>query len=845
MFSRPLRSFTLLAGLVLFLCNLSARETELLNRGYKFTFGDPDGAAKKTFDDSSWSAATIPHSFSTPFWGEDRFFVGQGWYRRELDIKPEWKGKRIALDFEGVFQECEVYINGQKAGKHQGGYTGFELDITKYVIPGKNTLAIHVNNFWNPELAPRAGGYVFPGGIYRDVRLTVTDPLHVTWYGTFVTTPQVSEQEATVRMATEIRNDDDAPTEGTLVTTLVDPGGKKVSDVQTPFKLAAGETKEIIQNFEPVHTPRLWHPDTPQQYRAETTLFRKGKKCDSHTTPFGIRWFEFTKDKGFFLNGKPYYIQGANVHQDRAGWGDAAVNADFYRDVKMIKEAGMNFIRGSHYPHDPAFSQACDELGMLFWSENVFWGIGGFREDGYWDSSAYPPNPAHHKKFEQSLRQSLHDMIRIHRNHPSIVTWSMGNEIFFTDKKVMEDAKNCLRRLVQYSKELDPTRPAAVGGVQREGFDKIGEIAGYNGDGAYVTNPVLPSLVSEYGSVIAHRPGEFGPGLGCTEGQEKFPWRSGVVIWSGFHYGCIASNIGYMGFIDYARLPLRSWYWYRQNLSGIPAPKWPEKGTPAALSLQADKTRINADGTDDTHLTVSVLDASGKHIDASPAVTLTIESGPGTFPTGKSITFTENNPASAIREGLAAIEFRSYYSGKTRIRATSPNLKDTLVEVENVNAPAFIPGKSPEWLPVAGPKTAPKQARAARECAQSRPAIASFSAPGSEPKWGNDGAPSTCWQTVCSPEGTAWWRLDMENFYHVEEVILTLPSPADFIVEVSADEGKTWIPAGTQADAVKTGKRYILTCHSEKVHGRFLRITYTGTPGTPISQENLEVRGKQ
>lgn len=820
----------------------SARENILMNRDYKFSLGDIAGAEAPEFDDSAWLPTALPHSFSTPYWGENRFHIGYGWYRKVLHVKPEWKGKRITLDFEGVFQECDLYINGKLVGTHQGGYTGFEFDISEFVQPGKNTMAVRVNNLWNPELAPRAGEHVFSGGIYRDVRLIVTDPVHVTWYGTFIKTPRVSAKSASVEMTVEVGNSGKSPVKGTVVTWLVDPKGKKTGQTETPFEVGEGKTSVVVQKFPEIANPQLWHPDSPRLYKACSRIMVEGEIRDSYVTSFGIRWFEFTKDRGFFLNGKPYYIIGANVHQDRAGWGDAVPNSAFFRDVKMIKDAGMNFIRGSHYPHDPAFSQACDELGILLWSEGVFWGIGGFTADGYWNSSAYPPDARHHAGFETSLRNTLRDMVRVHRNHPSIVTWSMGNEIFFTHKAVMDKAKACTTSLVEYCRELDPTRPAVVGGVQREDFDKIGDLAGYNGDGAYVKNPSLPNLVAEYGSVVSNRPGSFDPYLGCLKGQERFPWRSGQVLWCGFHHGSIAGSMGRMGFIDYARLPLRSWYWYRENLAGIKAPAWPEKGTPAGISLTTDRKILKADGTEDAQIIVALVDAKGKRVDAAVPVTLAIESGPGIFPTGKSITFKPGSAEAAIIEGWAAIDFRSYYAGKTRIKASSPGLRESFLELVCTGAPAFDKN-SREWIPAAGPKSEPGSLTSPVECAKDRPATASSTNQNSQPLMGNDGDPGTSWTTTLDDAGKAWWRLDLENFYGIRKITLSGVVSSCFTVEITADEGKTWTIAGEGDKAARIDGRHVFICDPAKVYGRFLRIRYEGDKGEEITLGEISVLG--
>ena len=822
-----------------------AREDIRLNRDYKFQLGDVTGAQKAQFNDANWAPVSLPHSFSTPYWGDTQFHVGSGWYRKNLPIKPEWLNKKVFLDFEGVFQECDVYLNGEFIGQHQGGYTGFRMDLTPALKKGNNKLAIRVNNLWNPELAPRAGEHVFSGGIYRDVNLVVTDPVHITWFGTFVKTPQVSKESATVEMTTEIKNEEKTTVEGKLVSTLLDPKGQKVSEVSTPFSLAAGGVQEIAQSFPTVTNPALWHPDTPQLYTVKSQVFRGDKEVDSYETPFGIRWFEFTKDKGFFLNGEKFYIRGANVHQDRAGWGDAVVNSAFDRDVKMIKDSGLNFIRGSHYPHDPAFTEACDKRGILYWSEGVFWGIGGFKPDGYWDSSAMPPDKKHHKAFEESLRNALRDMIRVHRNHPSVVTWSMGNEIFFSDKAVMQDAKDCLKRLIEYSKELDPTRPASVGGVQREGFDTIGDIAGYNGDGAFVTNPTLPSLVAEYGSEVSHRPGQYARFRGCLQ-EKPLDWRSGEVLWCGFHHGSIAGSMGRMGFIDYARLPLRTWYWYRNDILKQAPPEWPSEGTPNALTLTSDKTELRrTDGTEDAHLIVSIVDAQGKRLSNTAPVTLTIESGPGIFPTGKSLTFepdADNKPA--IRDGQAAVEFRSYFAGKTVIKATSPGLKEATLTLTSLNGPKFIPNKSKEWMPVAAPAEKKNTSAPAVECSLARPSTSSALAEGSEGKFANDGDTNTVWKSLTNDKGISWWRLDLENFYALNQIELAGIKADDFVAEITADEGKTWTTIGKKADAQEKDGRFILICDPLKDYGRFLRISYKAAPKTIVEQADISVKGK-
>jgi beta-galactosidase len=846
---------TFLLATALTLTNLRAqepapiRETLNFNRGWKFQLGDRPGAEAVAFNDATWEAVGLPHSFSTPYFAAgNAFYVGYGWYRKQFEAPQSWVGKRVFLEFEAAFQDAEIFVNGTRVGGHQGGYTGFSIDITKALKLGGNVVAVRLNNHWNGQLAPRAGEHVFSGGIYRDVWLVVTGPLHVAWYGTFVTTPQVSKQSATVNVKTEIVNNSGAPKQATVRTALLGAGGVQVAAMESAQTVPAGRTVVFDQTSKPVANPKLWSPQTPNLYTVKTTVLDDGKPVDDFTSPLGFRSIKFTADKGFFLNGEHYYFKGANVHQDHAGWGDAVSNAGFGRDVKMVKDAGMDFIRGSHYPHDPAFSEACDRLGMLFWSENCFWGTGGFKDDGYWNCSAYPVKTEDEKPFEESVKASLRDMIRIHRNHPSIIVWSMSNEPFFSDKAVMPKVREFLKQLVAYSHELDPTRPAAIGGCQRGEIDKLGDIAGYNGDGARLPeylNPGVASVVSEYGSTMVDRPGNYEPGWGELQ-REKFPWRSGEAIWCGFDHGSIAGRkFGAMGLVDYFRLPKRAWYWYRNEYAKVPPPEWPADGTPAALKLTADKTALrNADGTDDAQLIVTVVDAAGKPLSNSVPVTLTVESGPGEFPTGRSITFAADSDI-AIRDGQAAIEFRSYYAGKAVIHATSPGLKDAKIEINSLGGPQFIAGETPAAKPRPYVRfTGSAAADAPTTYGRTNPTRTSTEAPGHNGSMANDGNVATFWQAAnAMPNG--WWQVDLERVVAIGKVAFTFPEEGGwrYRVEVSA-EGRHWKPAVDQTRSTATNKSRTDTAAPGAV-GRFVRVTFTGMPaGKPAAISEFTATGR-
>lgn len=813
-----------------------------INRDWKFKLGDVSGAEAPAFDDSAWNAIHLPHSFSMPYFQSKDFYVGYGWYRKHLDIKPEWASKRVCVEFEGAFQDAEVYVNGTRLGEHKGGFTGFSMDLTSAIHAGDNVLAVRLNNNWNAQIEPRSGDHTFMAGLYRDVHLVVTDPLHVTWYGTFVTTPVVSGDSATVDVKTEIANESSAAKTCTLSTDLLDPDGKPVAHLTSTQPIEAGATVTVDQVSSALPSPKLWHPAHPFLYTAVTTVSDGNAPVDDFQTTFGIRSIKWTADQGFFINGEHFYFHGANVHQDHAGWGDAITDNGAFRDVKLVKDAGLDFIRGSHYPHHPAFADACDKLGVLFWSENCFWGMGRGQKEGSWmTSDAYPPNLDDQGPFEQNALDTLRDEIRIFRNHPSIIVWSMCNEIFFSSN--LDKAKGLLTKLVDETHQLDPTRPAAIGGCQRGGIDKLGDVAGYNGDGAKMReyqNPGVPNAVSEYGSHISdrgdaksdHYDGNF-HGDELNDKTPEYPWRSGQSLWCAFDYSTILGHFGCMGFVDYFRIPKRSWYWYRNQYLHIPPPEWPQNGTPAKLALTADKITIQgADATDDCQLLVTVQDADGKAISNSPPVTFTIESGPGEFPTGRSITFSppSNDPQSdiAIRDGLAAIEFRSYYGGQSVIRATSPGLEDGTITITTVGDPQFVSGQTPlaPDRPYVRFSQSTSPEGVSQNVALNHPANASSEASGHSAALAIDGDGKTGWQAT-DTDANPWWQVDLEALYSIQSVETTFGAEGNHQYKIEASpDGSTWKLLVDQTQATGTQKVRTDAC-AKNDHNRFLRFSLT------------------
>lgn len=788
---------------------------EVFNRDFEFAYDFEDSVpySEERLKNLQWKKVGLPHSFSIPYFRSKTFWVGTGYYKKDFELQLDSE-IRYRLDFEGVFQVCDIFLNGHKVGAHKGGYTGFDVDLTPYLKTGLNQLIIKVDNKWRATLPPRAGEHVFSGGIYRDVYLTKTGTTAFKRNGVKLTTKTITPEVAVIELNYELMSTDE---------------DKYQIDIAVKDKLFLTDIHDVTKPLQiEVETPILWSPDTPYLYNVVVTLKKRGVLQDQREIKLGIRTFEFTKDSGFFLNGQHLWLKGANRHQDYAGWGDAMTNQAHYRDAKMIKDCGMNFVRGSHYPHDPAFLSACDELGLIFWSENTFWGIGGFGGDGYWNCSAYPIHESDEKEFEANDKRLLKEMIDDHYNHPCVVIWSMTNEPFFTANSVMGKAKNHMKEMLALTEATDPTRAKGLGGAQRQGFDQLGGVIGYNGDGAYFKKPTGPSLVAEYGSHISNRPGVYDGTWGCTTAEE-FPWRSGQALWCAFHHGSIAGDMGRMGMIDYFRLPLRQWYFYRELYAKVPPPQWVKKGTAQQLKLSSSSTEIKTDGTDDAQLIVEVCNEQGERVDVSPDVTLEIISGPGLFPTGHKITFKHKNDID-ILEGMAAIAFRSYHKGKTLIRATSEGLTPANIEIISVGGERWDESMRDAYQyhrPYPQRIESPKIVETTRDnLAYTRPTRFSSEEANNLASYANDGDLTTRW---CAKNNKlpAFWAVDLENFYKLNsvEIIFEKPVQFGFNIDVSDDE-KNWQPVKTltSSDAPISS----IKCHFEQTKPvRFLRIMFT------------------
>jgi beta-galactosidase len=453
------------------------RQRLLMDYGWAFTTGDPAGAENPGFDDAGWRQLDLPHDWSIegPYdsaaatTGSGGYLpTGIGWYRRSFRLPAGSTGRRVGIEFDGVFERSDVWLNGHHLGHRPYGYIGFRYDLTPHLAEGENVVAVRVDNSRQPNSRWYTGS-----GIYRHVWLTVTDPLHVGPWGTYVTTPVVDSASALVAVRTRVENGDASGRSGTLVSVILDPAGGEVARSETPFAAAAGVGVDLEQELR-VTAPGLWSPDTPALHTLRTTIRDAADRAvDGTDTPFGIRRIEYDSDRGFLLNGTRVKMLGVNLHHDGGPVGAAVPEAVWERRLKLLKEMGVNAVRTAHNPPAPEFLDLCDRLGLLVMNEAFDEWTHGKVEYGY------------HVHFDEWAERDLSDFIRRDRNHPSVVMWSLGNEI---GEQHAPGGHEVLRKLVEIAHREDPTRPVTTGndhiyaddGATTEEFMELLDIVGYN-----------------------------------------------------------------------------------------------------------------------------------------------------------------------------------------------------------------------------------------------------------------------------------------------------------------------------------------------------------------------------
>jgi len=408
-----------------------------LKPGWQFLRGDAEGAELRLFDDGAWSEATLPHtalieSLVTGEPGSETFqWQGTCWYRRHFDVGPGTAGRKVFLNFDGAMNVADVWLNGEHLGRHMGGWLPFGFDISDRVRTNeKNVVAVRLDNHDNavtgPKPLPQLDFNPYHG-LYRSVHLVIKDPLHITdpiladkpgSGGLFVTYPEVSPEAATVRVQVHVQNDDVAIREFQVRAWLLDAEGRvAVSGVADPVSLAPGEDQAVTQDLR-VLAPRLWSPRTPDLYTLRAEIVENGVVVDDEMTRIGIRRIEISAD-GFRLNGERMFLRGTNRHQEYPYIGYALSDAAQYRDARKIKDAGFDYIRLSHYPHAPAFMDACDEIGLVVMDCIPGWQF--FNRD--------------EPEFTEIQYENCRRMLRRDRNHPCVILWEVSlNETGMPDE---------------------------------------------------------------------------------------------------------------------------------------------------------------------------------------------------------------------------------------------------------------------------------------------------------------------------------------------------------------------------------------------------------------------------
>ena len=388
----------------------------------------PDGAAKSLAEELSavkektWEPVSLPHTAYIEPLVVNNQWQGICFYRKSFDVGEELKGKQLFIEFEGAMELADVWINDKHILRHAGGYLPFTIDITDAVTYGEtNAITVKLDNYDHPTIPPgkplSGVDFSYYHGIYRDVNFIVTDRLHITdpvhagleaGGGIFVTYADVCKDKATINVKTHVKNSDTAVADTTIIQALINKDGKTIAtSISKANSVAASGDRHIEQSFT-VDNPDLWSPNNPYLYTLRTVIARDGKPVDQIDTKIGIRWFEFSREEGFKVNGKPIFLNGTNRHQEYPYIGNALSNNAQYRDIWKIRNAGFNTLRLGHYPQDPAVLDACDKLGMI-----VIEPIPGWQ---FFNNSEI---------FIERIYDNVREMIRRDRNHPSVALWEV------------------------------------------------------------------------------------------------------------------------------------------------------------------------------------------------------------------------------------------------------------------------------------------------------------------------------------------------------------------------------------------------------------------------------------
>ena len=490
----------------------SLRTEQKINVGWNFHLGDLNNTEDPNFDDANWRLLDLPHDFSIEQGFDENYEGGWragytkggiGWYRKDLTWQSSWEGKKVYIQFDGIYMNSDVWINGHHLGHRPYGYISFIYDLTPYLNKEKNILAVRVDNKKIPS-----GRWYTGSGIYRHVWLKVTNPLHVDHWGTYVTTPEVSSKNATVSAEIKLVNDFEQTHEVEIENIIKDQSGNEVTRASGTIQVPGKANRSVNHQFE-ITDPDLWNPDNPNMYQLESIVKRNNTIIDRKITPFGIRRIQVSAEKGFQLNGESIKIRGVCNHHDGGPVGAAVPDDVLYHRLKMLKEMGANAVRTAHNPASPELYAICDTLGLMVMDE----AFDGWEEPkAEYDYGLY---------FEEWWQQDLEDFLLRDRNHPSIIMWSIGNEV----RGFTEETQ---KKLVDIVHQYDTTRPI----TQARGYKgPYIDVAGFNGHGEeigyleefHAEHPDKPAIGTEMTHTLQTR--------GIYQTRTKYRKRDFPAIW--------------------------------------------------------------------------------------------------------------------------------------------------------------------------------------------------------------------------------------------------------------------------------------------------------------------------
>ena len=509
----------------------SPRTTTSFDQGWATWAGDAAGVELESFDDTKWVAVDLPHDWSitqafdkdAPAGGAGAFLpTGIVWYRKHFSTPDEARAKRLFVQFDGIMANSGVWINGHHLGHRPYGYVGLQYDLTPFLNFGAgktNVIAVRADTAQQPASRFYAGT-----GIYRHVRLVSTGPVHVTHWGTFVTTPQVSADEATVHVQTEVINEGAEAADVRLSVDLIRPDGTVAATLPSESRQIAPGRTAMLSVERKLARPHLWNLDDPALYRADVRVVGSdGKVRDEDVTPFGVREARFEPETGFWLNGRPIKIKGVAIHADGGALGRAVPLAVWKQRLGALRRLGVNAIRTAHYPHAPEVLDLMDRMGFLVMDEFFDqWNVGKTAHD-------------YHLYFSDWYKIDVRDIVRRDRNHPSVVIWSAGNEIHDTAYPLQAQAS--LRGIESVVRKEDSSRPITmalfrpnVTGDYQNGLADMLDVVGQN----YRENELIAAHEQNRARAIIGT--ENGRGLANWLAVRDYAPYAGYFLWTGVDY---------------------------------------------------------------------------------------------------------------------------------------------------------------------------------------------------------------------------------------------------------------------------------------------------------------------